>query len=246
MEYGINDHEKEKSSRITEIAVVISLIVSILVFVTNLLSNSGNVPSWWFYISLIVLVVFMLFVPIMFFSQPINEQIQIRKKERKRNAIARKYASEFKDLVFKTRDFDRLIPNFFNVLNNHYKDKITSQLCSHIMMESFYQNRTESSMQHIENDIDNSKTYHELVLVARHFELVLNTYQRSLKQIELFIYDMILSEKGQVPKGISDDFEAFREKYNHHINNINEFFHKINREIDRFDFPEHFELLKKW
>ena len=118
------------------------------------------------------------------FARPLNEKLQVRRDERKRNAMVRKYASEFGDLTIRARQFENSIENFFRILNDHYKSKITSRLCSYIM-ESFKQNRTESSFYEIEQGIEKSKTYHEFALIAEHFEVVLNTYQRSLKQIEV-------------------------------------------------------------
>jgi hypothetical protein len=112
-------------------------------------------------------------------------------------------------------------------------------------MESFKQNRTESSLYEIEGGIGESKTYHEFALIAEHFEVVLNTYQRSLKQIEVFVNDLTIQGE-QIPKGTVNDFEAFREKYNFFLKDVNDFSHKINQQTKRNDFPEHLEYLKKW
>jgi hypothetical protein len=223
---------------------ITAFMVAILVAVTSLLSNSGNLPSWWFQFSFAFLMLLMLSIPVIIFARPLNERIHARNEEKKRDAFVKKCAAEFRDLTYRARQFENHIENFFSTLKNHYQSKITTRLCSYVM-ESFKQNRTESSLYEIEQGIEKSKTYHEFALIAEHFEVVLNTYQRSLKQIEVFVNDLTIQGE-QISKGIVDDFEAFREKYNYFLKDVNDFSHKINQQTKTNDFPEHLEYLKKW
>ena len=240
------DLEKKRSQKITEIAAVVGIIISVIVAVTTLF-NSANLPLWWFIlsvISLISLTILTLSLLFIAFSRPLTEKLKARRDESKRKAIVGKYAREFEDLTNRAWSFESTIENFFRILNELYKTKITSMLCSHIMV-SFKQNQTESSFRKIRQGIEKSKTYHEFALIAEHFEVVLNTYQRSLKEIEVFVNDLTVQGE-KMPKGIVDDFEAFREKYNYFLKDVNDFSHKINQQTNRNDFPEHLEYLKKW
>ena len=191
------ESEKKRSQRIIEIAAVVGVIISVVIAGTTLFNYSGNLPFWWVYFSFIILIILTSSVLFIVFARPLNEKLQVRRDERKRNAMVRKYASEFGDLTIRARQFENSIENFFRILNDHYKSKITSRLCSYIM-ESFKQNRTESSFYEIEQGIEKSKTYH--ALIAEHFEVVLNTYQRSLKQIEVFVIDLTIQGE-QISKG---------------------------------------------
>ena len=237
--------EKKRSQKITEIAEVVGVIISVIIAGTTLFNYGDNLPSWWFYLSFIILIILTASLLYIAFSRSLTEKIQAKRDENKRNAIIRKYASEFEDLAIRAWNFDSAIENFFRLFNEHYKTKITSRLCSYIMQESFKQNRTESSFYDIRQGIEKSKIYREFALIAEHFEVVLNTYQRSLKEIEVFVIDLTVQGE-RIPKGIVDDFEAFREKYNYLLKDVNDFSHKINQQSNRNDFPEHLEYLKKW
>lgn len=81
--------------------------------------------------------------------------------------------------------------------------------------------------------------------MSDYFATIVKIYQKSLKHIGLFIDDMV-AEKEQIPKGTVDEFEAFREKFNFLLKDVNDFGHKINEETGRHDFPEHLEYIKKW
>jgi hypothetical protein len=62
--------------------------VSILIASTTLLNNSGNLPSWWFSFSLIVLIALIFFMPIMIFAEPVREKIRdIRLRRKSARAV---------------------------------------------------------------------------------------------------------------------------------------------------------------
>jgi len=243
----LSEKEEKKSPRIAELAAVVSVMVSILVAGTSLLSNSGNLPQWWFYFSLILLVALAFFMPIMIFAKPVCEKIREARLRRKRDSVSRKYASQFRDLVASSRRFSYNIRNIMDSLKNHYANDIKSQLAM-FSLQDYPQQGIDNIMFDIEKEIDNSnKTFHDLCLIMKRFESVLDTYKRNLKIIEVFVHEIMTTTEKPIAKGIEANFEAFREKYNDFIKDITDFCHKINQESETYNFPEHtFEYVNKW
>jgi len=103
------EQEEKKDSRLKDIAGLVGLTVSFLVAGTSLFSNSEKIPLWWFQLSFIILIFLTVSMPIVIFSKPISKRIQQYELKRKRNAVSRKYFSEFKDLVWKFRNFNNSI-----------------------------------------------------------------------------------------------------------------------------------------
>lgn len=91
--------EEKKSSRITELTALISVITSFVIAGTYLLNYSGNIPSWWFLFSFILLIALVLVMLFAVFAKPISERIKKSKVKRKRNSVSKKYFSEFITLV---------------------------------------------------------------------------------------------------------------------------------------------------
>lgn len=243
------EKEEKKSPRIAELAVVIGVIVSILVAATSLLSNSGNLPLWWFYSSLILLVILALSMPIMVFAKPFREGIREVRLKRKRDSVSRKYASQFKDLVASSRTFNYGIRETMDSLRSYYANEIKSQLVMFIMQDySPTQQEIDNILFNVEKDIQTSdKTSRDLYLAMIRFESVLDTYTRNLKITEVFVREIMSSTGKPLPIGIEANFEAFREKYNDFIKDVNDLCHKINQESLSQYFPElSFEYLKKW
>jgi len=164
--------EEKKSPRIAELAVVIGVIVSILVAATSLLSNSGNLPLWWFYSSLILLVILALSMPIMVFTKPFRERIREVRLKRKRDSVSRKYASQFKDLVASSRRFNYGIRETMDSLRSYYANEIKSQLAMFIMQDySQTQQEIDNILFNVEKDIQTSdKTSRDLYLAMIRFE----------------------------------------------------------------------------
>lgn len=242
----MEEAETRKTSRITELAAVVSVMVSILVAATSLLSNSGNLPSWWFDFSLILLIALTFFIPIMIFVRPIRERIEQKKLERKLNGIAREYFPKLKDLVIKSRYFNNSVRTLMDNIKRHYENETKSQLASHVL-GSYNENETYNRTVVIEKEIEESdKTYRNLCLLMERFEPVLESYKRNLKIHEVFAHEIMTASDKPIAKGLEADYEAFREKYNDFLKDVTDFCHGINQETGRWDFPEHsFEYLKK-
>jgi membrane protein YdbS with pleckstrin-like domain len=83
----LSAEEQKKSPKIAELATVVSVMVSILIAGTTLLNYSGNLPSWWFGFSLILLIALTFFMPVMIFARPVREKIRRTKLERKQRAM---------------------------------------------------------------------------------------------------------------------------------------------------------------
>jgi hypothetical protein len=243
----VAEKEEKKGPRIAELAAVVSVMVSILIASTTLLNNSGNLPSWWFSFSLIVLIALIFFMPIMIFANPVREKFKDVRLERKRNSVSRKYASEFKDLVERSRILNYDTRTIMDSLRNQYTNDIKSQLAMS-SLQDYGQQGTNDIMFDIEKDIDASdKTYRDLRLIMKRFESVSDIHRRNLKIIEVFAHEMMTTAEKPIAKGIEAEFEAFREKYNDFVKDITDFCHKVNQESESHEFPERsFQYLKKW
>jgi hypothetical protein len=241
------EKEEKKGPRIAELAAVVGVMVSILIASTTLLNNSGNLPSWWFSFSLIVLIALIFLMPIMIFARPVREKIRDIRLRRKRDSVSRKYASEFKDLVERSRVLNYDTRTIMDSLRNHYNNDIKSQLAMS-SLQDYGQQGTNDIMFDIERDIDASnKTYSDLRLIMRRFESVSDIHKRHLKIIEVFAHEMMITMEKPIAKGIEAEFEAFREKYNDFVKDMTDFCHKMNQESKSHEFPERsFEYLKKW
>jgi hypothetical protein len=239
--------EGKKGPRITEIVAIVTLMVSILVAVTSLLSNSGNLPSWWYQFSFVFLIILMFSVPIILFQGPIRDWVADVMLTRGRDSVSRKHASEFRDLVVGADNFTNLISALLGNIRRHYANEIKSSLAMHAL-ESYNEQEARNELYKIRADIEESDVnFRELCLHMDKFEMVLNTFKRSLKILEVFAHEVMTSGEKPIAKGIEAEYEAFREKYNDFLKDLTAFCHKMNQETEAYDFPEHhFEYLKKW
>ena len=245
----MTEPEKEKSPKITELAAVVSVMVSILVAATSLLSNSGNLPPWWFDFSLILLIALTFFMPTMIFAKPIKGRIGKARLDRKRDSVSRKHASEFKELVIGFRKCHYEFKNLVDNLRSHYRDIIQSPLTTHILQqESQNGNEINTILFDMEKEIDESeKTFREIHLLMERFEFILTNFQKNLKVVEVFAHEMMSTTGKPVSKGIEGEYESFREKCNSYSNDFSKFCHKMNEEAKCRDFPEYsFGHLEKW
>lgn len=114
-------------------------------------------------------------------------------------------------------------------------------------MENYEQSEIGSLITEIREDFDKSnKTFRDLCFINKRFDSVLKSLQRNLKIIEVFAHEIMAINEKPIAKGIEDNFEAFREKYNLYINGVNEFYRKINQETGTCNFNDGFELLRSW
>lgn len=245
----MTEPEKEKSPKITELAAVVGVMVSILVAATSLLSNSGNLPPWWFDFSLILLIALTFFMPTMIFAKPIKERIREARLNRKRDSVSRKHASEFKDLVINFRKCHYEFKNLVDNLRSHYRDSIQNRLTTHILeQESQNGNEINNILFTMEKEIDESeKTFREIYLLMKRFEFILTNFQKNLKVVEVFVHEIMSTTGKPISKGIEGEYESFREKYNYYLNDFSKFCHKMKQEAECRDFPEYsFSHLEKW
>jgi len=238
--------EEREGPRVAELAAVVGVLVSIIVAATSLLSNSGNLPSWWFAFSLILLVALALFMPIMVFMTPVRERIEERRTIGKLNGISRKYIPKLKDLAIKSRVFNNSVRTLMNNMKSHYQNDIKSPLAAYAL-ENYSDTEVQNTIFNIEKEIDESnRTYRDLCLLMKRFESVLDTYKKGLKVVEVFAHEIMTTTEKPIAKGLEADYEAFREKYNDFLKDVTDFCHNINQETGRYDIPEHsFEYLKK-
>ena len=241
MVYDEINSDKKRTSTVEIVTVMVTILAAI-----TILFNSGNLPLLWYAFSFVFLIILMLYVLISSFARPINKKIQIIRDGRKRNAISRKYASDFEDIVQKSWEFNNSIYKIFIDLRTHYENDIKSSLSMHIL-KSYEQEKIGKSITKIMKDIDESnKTFRDLCLINEHFESVLDTFTRNLKIIEVFAHEITITTGKPIAKGIEDDFEAFRDNYILYIKSVKDFRDKINRETGTYNFPANLELLKRW
>jgi hypothetical protein len=64
--------------------------------------------------------------------------------------------------------------------------------------------------------------------------------KKSLEIIDKFAHEMINLTQKPIAKGIEDDFESFREKYNYFVKDFKEYCKKCNQELEETEreFPE--------
>jgi len=243
----LEEPKEKKSPRITEIAAVVSVMVSVLIAGTTLFNYSGNLPSWWIQLSFVFLIILTFSVPVMVFAHPINERIGNARLRRRRDSVSRAYASEFKDLVVASRGFTSSVRTLFDNIRRLYANMIKNQLAMHVL-ESYNEQEIQNTLYKIEADIDKSDmNFRESCILMDEFEMVLDAFKKSFKILEVFAHEIINTTEKPIAKGIEDDYEACREKYNLFLKDVIGFCHKMNQETEGWDFPEHhFEYLKKW
>jgi hypothetical protein len=239
--------EEKKPSRITDFVAIISVMVSILVAGTSLLSSSGYIPEWWFHFSLIFLIVLAFSVPVMIFTKPISKKVSKLRVERKRNTIAQKYLLEFKNLVDASRTLSYSIRSILDSLRNHYSNDIKSSLVLHTL-QSYSDQGIQNSFYSIEKELNESnKTFRDLSLIMKQFELVLDIHKKYLKIIEELVHEIMNLTQEPIAKGIEAEFESFREKYNDFVKDFQDYCKKVNQELGDRVFPEWaMEYIKKW
>ncbi|MDH5450733.1 MAG: hypothetical protein OEY24_04620 [Candidatus Bathyarchaeota archaeon] len=244
-----NEKERKKGLEIIEWVKLIGYVASILVASTTLLSLSGYVPSWWFHFALIFLIGLIFSIPFVVFYKPISKSIEKSRLKRKQNAIARKHFAEFKDLVDIARRFASPIRTIQDSLRTHYEDKIQSSLAMHVL-QSHVELEIRRKFFEIEERLNESnKTFRDLRLIMEQFELCLDIYKRHLKIIEEFAHEMITysGKRIAIAKGIEDEFEAFREKFNDFVKDFQDYCRNVNKELGKREFPEWaIHRIKKW
>ena len=104
------------------------------------------------------------------------------------------------------------------------------------------------SLQYVEKELDESdKTFRDLSLIMKHFEFILDIYKKNLKIAEDFAHEMMSLNGKPIVKSVEDNFEAFREKYNHFLKDFKDYCQKVNQGIGERMFPEWaFDYVKKW
>jgi hypothetical protein len=242
-----DEKEKKKGLDIADWIKLIGYVAAILVATTSLLSARGDIPSWWFDFSLIFLMMLIFSVPVMIFAKPISKKVSKLRVERKRNTIAQKYLLEFKNLVEASRTLSYSIRSILDSLRNHYSNDIKSSLVLHIL-QSYNDQEIQNFFYSIDKELNESnKTFRDLLLIMKRFELVLYIHKKYLKIIEEFVHEIMNLTQKPIAKGIEAEFESFREKYNDFVKDFQDYCKKVNQELGDRVFPEWAsEYVKKW
>ncbi len=243
----INEQEEKKRPKMTELFAFISIMVSLIVAGTTLLNYSGNVPSWWFHFSFIILIALTFFTPLMIFIEPISKRFKNWRIRRKRDSIAQKHFTEFRDLVDTSKRFNSHIKNIENSLRTHYNDEVNTSLASHVL-QSYAESEIRNNFFWIETMLEESKkTFRDLYLLMRILEFCLDIYERHLKICEVFAHQIIVKKDRPIAKGIEAEFESFREKYNYFVKDFNDYCRRLNEELGEYTFTEEaIDYVKKW
>jgi len=242
-----NEQEEKKGLEIVEWVKLVGYVASILVASTSLLSLSGIAPSWWFHFSFIFLIGLIFSIPCVVFAKPISKSVKKFRLNRKRNAIAQKHFSRFKDLVDIAKRFASPMRSIEDSLRTHYKNRIQNSLAMHVL-QSHSESEIRQSFYEIEERLNESdKSFRDLYLIMRHFEFCLNIYTRHLKIIEVFAHEMMIQSGKPIAKGIEAEFEAFREKFNDFVKDFRDYCREVNKELGEREFPEWaIDYVKKW
>lgn len=242
----MNSTQNEKDSRIKEIVALLGLLVAILVALTTILANSENLPSWWYQFSFVCLVILIAVILLMLFSRKISASWNMMRNKRKQNIVALKYFSEFEDLVNKPQTFTSSVRDISDSLRNHLPFKMNSPLTSFVI-QSFNQTKIDKLANKLKNEINSSnKSFREFRLFMNYFEVILDVYKDYLSSLEVIVHEIQCDTGKPMPKGIEDKYSDFREDYNYFLQRVNEFSHKVNKEIGICYCPEFLNLLKKW
>jgi len=242
-----NNKEEKKGIDVAEWLKLIGYVAAILVASTSLLSASGNVPSWWFDFSLIFLIMLILSVPCMIFAKPLSKRVKNFNLKNRRNTIAERYFLGFKNLVDDSKRFNSSIRSISDKLRTHYQNEINRGLSVH-GLQTHTENEIQSSFYEIDRELNESnKTFRDLFLIMKHFELVLKMYKKNLKAIEEFAKVIQAVTQKPIVKGIETEFEDFREKYNYFVKDFKDYCQKVNQELGEREFPEWaIDHIQKW
>jgi len=240
--------EEKKAVGITELVAIISVMVSILVAGTSLLSGRGYVPSWWFDLSLVFLILFIFSVPIMIFWKPIYSNLSKWRLQRERDSVARGYFMEFEGLSEKLRRALYPISDLWNMIKHHYQTQYQKELG---MLPLFVIERAQSDFNRIQNRIHAlvkhcegfNGSMRDFSLLIDEFNQFLEDGERQVQILSVYASEMKISETNpQVLK----KYDEFREQYNIFLNDCMSYFQRLNQEFGQYTFQEHFEYVKKW
>ena len=242
-----NEKEEKKTPRITEVVTVVSVMVTILIAGTSLLSNTANIPWWWFHFSFIILIALTFFIPSMIFYKPISERVNKWRLKGKRNTIARKHFAEFKDFVDGFGSASYEIFSVLDRLRGHLEPRIREKMgvLPIRLLQVHNRNDVESPIYYLKERLEESKkTFRELTLLMGQFSIILEICEKTQKLV--FELGREVKEEYEVPEHIKREYEEARERYNDFIKHYNRYCHKLNQELGERVFSEHFDLAKRW
>ena len=238
----------DKRLGIKELIEGIGVLVAILVAGTSLLSNSGNLPSWWFDFSLVFLIVLTFIVPTVIFWGSISKRLGKFNLNRKKDAVARKYFTEFEDLLENFRRTTDLLPRILDSLRSEFDPKLKEKmgLLPSYLLQEYGRNDLTHPLYNLNKGFESSnRSFRELCLLLDEFEIVIYSVRRLLRIIFIFVEEM--KKEYSIPDGVEREFEDFREKYNAFLRDFKKYAKKGNKEIGELAFPEFVgEFIKKW
>ncbi len=240
------EEEKKKGLDIKDWVQLVGVMVAILVAGTTLLNLSGKVPFWWFEFSLIFLIVLVFSTPVVIFWKSVSKRLDKLSERRRQNAIAQKYFLEFKNLVETAKRFNSSIKGVLSGLVFQYvKDR---GLDLFMLRDSYNETDIQNLFSYLEKEIDESnRTYHDLYLMMKQFDLILWIYKKYLSIMEIFAHETMTLENKPIAKDVEAPFEKFREQYNYFVKDFSGYCKKLNQELGKTEFPEYaLNHLEKW
>lgn len=161
--------------------------------------------------------------------------------------VAERHFLGFENLLDASKGFNSTIRSISDTLRTHYGNEIQKGLGIH-GLQSHSESEIQNSLYEIEAELkESNKTFRDLYLIMKHFELVLKMYKQNLKAIDEFARVIQAVTQKPIAKGIEADFESFREKYNYFVKDFMDYCQKVNQELGEREFPEWaIDYLQKW
>lgn len=231
--------QKEKKSRLTELFAFVGVLVSIIIAGTTLWNYSGNVPSWWFIASFVILIILTFLTIIMFVFEPLSDRIWMLRLKRKKDRIAKRYFSEFLDLAENLRSAIYPLFDALQELRGKVEPQIKEKMG--LLPIRLIQNPQRTDIENPINTLtdrfnQSEKSFRELILLTDSFRIIIRINEKILK----FFCEFYREAKKDypIPENVERQYEEYREKYNAVLRDFKKLCHKINEEIGDRTLPE--------
>lgn len=254
-QFSDEDKEEEKKpSRITELVAIGGFMVAILIAGTSLMSNTANIPLYWFHFSFIILIALAVFIPSVILYRPISEKVRKWNVRMKRNALARRKFIELQDLV---ESFMSASYSTFTVLEK-MRGKFQQEIREKIgllpvnLLQIYDRKDVQDPLFALRDRLKTSEvTFVEFTFLIGQLNIILGIHEKWLEVLSEFRKGIKDDAKASIEFKISEyierEYEEAREKHNDFIKSYKKFCRMLNRELEeeRF-FKDYFSLAKKW